>query len=157
MPLKNDRGVYFSFQNLFFEKGIRMLKFEKMFHKHNESWTLKYKDAFEIGRAYYQAEQKIGCPFCSMSRRRLVEKSIYLNLPNDETGKTILHGCPFIENVLSEDWLLNNEFSHAITLLIAEKDYGFALYRELIRNGIYVERLSLEKVHRCPKCYRRLD
>ena len=96
------------------------------------------------------------CPFCSMSRRRLVEKSNYLDLPIDETGKTILHGYPFIKHILDEDWLLNNEFSHEITLLIDYKDYGFVLYRELIRDGIYVENLSLEKVHRCPKCNRRL-
>lgn len=135
-----------------------MLKFEKgMLHKHNESWTLEYKDIIETGRAYYQAEQKMVCPFCSMSRRRLVEKSTYLDLPIDETGKTILHGYPFIKYIPDYDWVLSNEFSHEITLLIADKDYGFALYRELIRNDIFVDNLSLEKVHRCPKCNRRLD
>lgn len=135
-----------------------MLKFEKgIFHKHNENWTLEYEDAFEIGRAYYQAEQKMECPFCFMSRRRLVEKSTYLNLPNDETGKTILHGYPFIKYIYDDEWLITNSFSHELTLLIADKDYGFVLYRELIRNDIFVDSLSLEKVHRCPKCNRRLD
>lgn len=97
-----------------------MLKFEKdMFHKHNGIKSLTDNEVHEIQHVYWEAEQKIICPFCYMTRKRLVEKSTYLDLPN--------------------------------------KEYGFVLYRELIRNNFLVENLSLEKVHRCPKCNRRLD
>ena len=151
-------GYIFHFKIRFFEKGIRMLKFEKdMFHKHNGIKSLTDNEVHAIQYVYWEAEQKIICPFCYMTRKRLVEKSTYLDLPNEENGKAILHGYPFIKCISGYDWVFSNEFSHEITLLIDDKDYGFVLYRELIRNNFLVENLSLEKIHRCPKCNRRLD
>lgn len=151
-------GYIFHFKIRFFEKGIRMLKFEKdMFHKHNGIKSLTDNEVHAIQHVYWEAEQKIICPFCYMTRKRLVEKSTYLDLPNEENGKAILHGYPFIKYIPDYDWVFSDEFYHEITLLIDDKDYGFVLYRELIRNNFLVENLSLEKVHRCPKCNRRLD
>lgn len=112
---------------------------------------------FEIERAYYQAKPKNECPFYFMSRKMPVGKSAYLNFPIDKTGETILHGYSFIKYIYDDEWLIANSFSHNIVFLIADKDYGFALYRELIRNDIFVEQISLEKVHRCSKCNRRLE
>lgn len=74
-----------------------MLKFEKdMFHKHNGIKSLTYNEVHAIQYVYWEAEQKIICPFCYMTRKRLVEKVLISIYPMKKMVKLYCMAIPLL-------------------------------------------------------------